>query len=193
MKNTFMIEYDELPVSVNNYLKPTSRMINGKPVAYLYETKNAKDFKKRFKAYLKREIGKQKWEVEQTKDGHWILECVFVQARTNQDNNNYYKILCDSLTEAGVINDDRNILVQTKRVLYDSKNPRFYALLRKADYVGIFNTKESYNNFIKDNCNKCKKDRFKCSVLKKALEGRLQEDDEIIFENDVYKCVKRKQ
>lgn len=186
----FVIEYDDLPVSVNNYLKPTSRMVNGKPVAYLYETKEAKDFKKRFGAYLKREIKKQKWDKEVTKDGHWILQCIFIQSRTNQDNNNYYKILCDSLTEYGVINDDRNILVQTKRVMYDSKRPRFYAVLKKSDYIGVFNNKDSLDKFIENNCSLCKRNKDKCSILKKALEGRIQED--LILENNVYTCSKRK-
>ena len=86
----FVIEFDELPPSNNEYLKPTSRYVNGKPIGYLYETKVAKDFKKRFGAYLQREVNKQNWDKSITATGHWYLDCVFMQARTNQDNNNYF-------------------------------------------------------------------------------------------------------
>lgn len=141
----------------------------------MYESKKAKDWKKRFKAYLKREVRKQKWDLSQTSEGHWVLECVFVQARTNQDNNNYFKILCDALTDIVTI-DDKNLLVQTKKVLYDAKNPRFYALLRPAEYKGVFNSEEHYNKFFESNCLNCKKNSEKCTILRKAKEGRLQED-----------------
>lgn len=188
LNNKFIIQYDVLPISVNNYLKPASRIVNGKPLSYLYETKEAKDFKHRFQAYLKREVKKQNWDLNQTTEGHWILECIFVQSRTNQDNNNYYKILCDSLTGI-VIDDDKNILVQTKRVMYDSKDPKFFAVLKPVEYIGIFKDKEQYGQFIESNCDGCKKDSSKCSLLKKAKEGRIQED--IKMDSNLI-CKKRK-
>lgn len=185
----FLISYDELPISVNNYLKPSAKIVNGKALIHMYESKEAKDFKKRFGAYLKREVTKQKWDKSITSEGHWVLECVFVQSRTNQDNNNYYKILCDTLTGI-VTEDDKNLLVQTKKVMYDAKNPRFYAVLRPADYVGIFNSEDHYNEFIEHNCSLCKKKHESCSILKKAKEGRLQ--DEIVNDKGFNTCQKRK-
>ncbi|MEX3625166.1 RusA family crossover junction endodeoxyribonuclease [Viridibacillus arvi] len=190
MKERFIIQYDVLPISVNNYLKPSSRIVNGKPLAYLYETKEAKDWKKRFGYYLMREIKKQEWDVNTTKDGHWFLDCVFIQSRTNQDNNNYYKLLCDAMTEYGLIVDDKNILVRTQKVMYDSKNPMFYAVLRKAEYVGIFNDNEQYEQFFNSNCLNCKKNHEKCSILKKSKEGRIQED--IIGDDSTKVCLKKK-
>lgn len=172
----FLINYDELPISVNNYLKPSARIVQGKPLAYLYETKESKDWKKRFGAYLKRETKKQNWDKDLTKDGHWYLDCVFYQARTNQDNNNYYKLLCDALTEHGVIQDDKNVLVRTQKIMYDSKSPRFVAVLRQVEYKGIFSSKEQEDEFINANCSLCKKDQSKCAILRKAREGRIQED-----------------
>ncbi|MFJ8247268.1 RusA family crossover junction endodeoxyribonuclease [Peribacillus asahii] len=189
MSETFLIQYDELPISVNNYLKPASRIVNGKPVTYLYETKEAKDFKKRFQAYLKREVKKQNWNMEVTKEGHWVLECVFIQSRTNQDNNNYYKILCDALTDV-VIDDDKNILVRTQRVLYDAKSPRFVAVLKPVEYIGIFKNRAEYGQFLDHNCSTCKKDSNKCAILRKAREGRIQQ--EIHIDGSSYKCSKKK-
>jgi Holliday junction resolvase RusA-like endonuclease len=182
----FEIKYDSTPISVNNYLKPSAVVKGGRAFVHLYETKESKDWKKRFIAYLKREIKKQKWDVEQTKFGHWILECYFVQSRTNQDSHNYFKILCDSLTDAGVINDDKNILVQVKRVLYDSKNPRFYAVLRPAEYIGIFNNKEEYEQFVIDSGLNPKRS----AILRRAREGRIQEEIQRI--NGVLTYIKKK-
>ncbi|MED3976174.1 RusA family crossover junction endodeoxyribonuclease [Priestia megaterium] len=177
--SNFIISYDELPVSVNEYLKPSAKIVNGRPIVHLYETKKAKDFKKRFQAYLKREVKKQGWDKSITDplEGHWILECIFVQSRTNQDNNNYFKILCDSLSGIVTI-DDKNILVRTKKVMYDAKNPRFVAVLKPAEYIGVFNSKEALDEFDRHNCSLCKKDKSKCAILRKAKEGRIQEDIE---------------
>lgn len=173
MNKQFLIKFDELPPSVNNYLRPASRLVNGKPVSYLYETKEAKDFKKRFGAYLKREVKKQGWDINDTKEGHWYLDVVFVQSRTNEDNNNYFKVLCDTMT--GIcIDDDKNLLVRPQMVLYDSKNPSFKAVLRKVNYIGIFKNEESHDSFISSNCLGCKRYNRNCSILKKAKEGRIQ-------------------
>ncbi|MGP0689804.1 RusA family crossover junction endodeoxyribonuclease [Priestia aryabhattai] len=181
----FVMSYDELPISLNSYIRPSARIVNGKALVHMYETKESKDWKKRFQAYLKREVARQKWDIELTKEGHWTLECVFIQSRTNQDNNNYFKVLCDSLTGI-VIEDDKNVLVQTKRVLYDAKHPKFYAVLRPVDYIGIFNNKEAEAEFIVHNCSICNKKQDKCTILRKAREGRIQED----IEGNI--CKKRK-
>ena len=44
----FSFSYDRLPPSNNNYLKPTISRTGGKTYAYMYETKESKDFKKAF-------------------------------------------------------------------------------------------------------------------------------------------------
>lgn len=186
----FLINYDELPISVNNYLKPSAVVKGGKAFVHMYETKESKDWKMRFCAYLKREIKKQNWDKSITAEGHWYLDCVFVQSRTNQDNNNYYKILCDALKEGGVIDDDKNVLVRTQKVMYDAKQPRFMAVLRPVAYSGIFNDDEAYNRFIEHNCSVCKKKTETCAILRKAKEGRVQE--EIIKIEGLDTCQKRK-
>ena len=186
----FIIKYDELPPSVNDYLKTAVRRAGNKHIPYVYETKSSKDFKKRFRAYLQREVRKQGWNKAVTSsDNHWYLDCIFYQARTNQDNNNYYKILCDSLTGI-VIEDDKNILVRTQRVFYDSKNPRFMAVLRPVGYQGIFNDETDYTLFVENNCKNCKRFKKNCSILRKALEGRVQE--EIDINNSIKICKKKR-
>lgn len=169
------MKFDQLPPSVNNYLRPSARIVNGRPMVHMYETSEAKDFKKRFRAYLERLAKKQGWDYNITAQGHWYLDCYFIQARTNQDNNNYYKILCDSLKDI-IVKDDNNLLVRTQRVLYDAKNPRFVAILKPVHYEGVFESKSEYNDFIESNCIGCSRFNRNCSILKKAKEGRLQEE-----------------
>ncbi|MDY7043708.1 RusA family crossover junction endodeoxyribonuclease [Virgibacillus sp. M23] len=187
----FFINYDELPISNNNYLKPRAFLNKktGKINIHMYETQASKDFKKRFRTYLKREVAKQKWDINDTKDNHWYLDCVFIQSRINQDNNNYYKILCDSLTGIVTI-DDKNVLVRTQKVMYDSKNPKFHAVLKPVEYEGIWKDENQFNEFFSVNCMNCKKDFKKCAILRKAKEGRVQED---IPKESMFKiCKKRK-
>lgn len=188
MKDKFVIKFDQLPPSVNEYLKPSARIVNGKDVVHMYETKKAKDFKKRFGAYLKREVKKQNWDIELTKDGHWFLDIIFVQKRTNEDNNNYFKILCDSMKDI-CIDDDKNLLVRPQWVMYDAKNPCFKAVLHKVNYIGIFKDENEHNSFVDNNCIGCKRYNRNCSILRKAKEGRIQE--EITTINRFKTCAKR--
>ena len=187
----FIISYDELPISVNNYIKPSAIVKGGKAFVHMYETQASKDWKKRFQAYLKREVKKQKWDKSITADKHFYLDCIFYQARTNQDNNNYYKILCDALTGI-VTEDDKNVLVRTQRVMYDSKQPRFVAVLKPVEYTGIFKDQEQYIEFLEHNCINCKKDNTKCAILRKAKEGRVQDDIKLLENGIHHVCEKRK-
>lgn len=189
MKERFIIQYDILPVSVNNYLRPSAIIKDDKAVIHMYETMEAKNWKKRFIAYCKREVKKQNWDMSITSDGHWYLDCIFYQSRTNQDNNNYYKVLCDSLTGTVII-DDKNVLVRTQKVMYDTKSPRFVAVLKPVEYTGIFKDEEQFNQFQNSNCFQCKKNVDKCTILKKAKMGRIQQD--IGLKSGLYACEKRK-
>ncbi|WP_260866682.1 RusA family crossover junction endodeoxyribonuclease [Bacillus pumilus] len=188
MKESFVIKYDQLPPSVNNYLRPSVRIVDGRPVVHMYETKEAKDFKKRFCAYLKREVKKQDWNVNITKEGHWYLDVVFIQSRTNEDNNNYFKILCDSMKDL-CIDDDKNLLVRPQWVMYNAKKPSFKAVLHKVDYIGVFKDKRTHDEFIESNCLGCKRYKRNCSILRKSQEGRVQ--SEISLQGNSYTCDKR--
>src|SRR5699024_10837209 len=107
-----------------------------------------------------------------------------------QDCNSYYKIMLDSMTDY-IIADDKNVLPRTMRVVYDSKNPRFYAKLHRSDSHGIWENKDKFNQFYQSSCALCTKDKDKCSFLKKALEGRINEEA-IPFKHGFEKCNKIK-
>lgn len=172
----FKLSFDRLPVSNNEYLRASIQYTtDDKPYVHYYETKKSKDFKKIYREALLREVHKTNWDKQQTEDGHWYLECTFRQSRTNQDSNNYFKVLLDSLT-GYVIMDDKNVLPRVHKVTYDSKNPGFQIALRKVEYVGLFKNRDSRERMIEDKCNTCKFFRSgKCSVLKQITEGRENE------------------
>lgn len=174
MTDQFKITLDILPPSINEYLAPGIRYIGGKPTPYTYETTRSKEFKRYFRMCLQREMEKQNWDRSVTSEGHWYLECIFVQSRTNQDCNNYFKILLDAMT-GYIITDDKNILPRVHKVTYDSKNPSFSIVLRKVEYEGLFSSAKIKDEFI-SKCSDCR--YFKnggCAILKKISEGRENE------------------
>lgn len=167
----FKITLDMLPPSNNDYLKPGIQYKGGKAYPYMYESKKSKDFKKYFRSCLQREILRQSWDRSKTSDGHWYLECSFTQSRINQDCNNYFKILLDSMT-GYVIMDDKNILPRVHKVTYNAKHPHFTIVLRKVEYIGLFSNEEKRQKFLE----KCKDCRYfrdgQCAILKQISEGR---------------------
>lgn len=179
--------FNQLPPSNNEYLKPAVNNTVARPYAYMYESQKSKDFKKIFREALMREIKKQGWDKEETAEGHWYLECKFVQSSKAQDCNNYFKILLDSLT-GYIIKDDKNILPRVHKVTYSKENPSFTFVLRKANYIGLFKDEGAKNDFIEANCASCRFNRNgSCSLLKKIIDGR-----EIAEYNPIAnKCTKR--
>lgn len=170
----FKITLDILPPSDNEYLVPGIQYKGGKAYPYKYESKVSKDFKKYFRSCLQREILRQSWDKSKTDDGHWYLECSFTQSRTNQDCNNYFKILLDAM-KGYVIMDDKNILPRVHQVTYNPKNPHFTILLRKVEYIGLFKNEEKRKEFL-EGCQDCRFFRNgQCSILKKISEGRENE------------------
>lgn len=169
-----------IPVSVNHYIKPrTFITLKGKtPIANvtMYETKEAKDYKKKFKKYVLEEIKKQNYILTPTKTQHFYIDCVFYFERTDQDPNNYFKLPLDAITETQLIwLDDNTTCERVNAIYYDSKNPRIEIIIKPVDYVGIFPTVNHLNEF-KSKCTTCSRNKRNCSILNKAIEGRIQEE-----------------
>jgi hypothetical protein len=99
--------------------------------------------------------------------------------------DNLKKLTQDSITEAGCVwIDDTYCLPRTQRVLIDADNPRLEVVLSVAEYIGIFDNENCFNEFINTYCKQCKRYSNNCSILNKALEGRIQKDVE------GFKCLK---
>lgn len=165
-------------ISVNHYM---SYRVVGRRV-HLYKPKTTKDFEKEFGTYVESEIKKQGW-VKPPKNKLVIMEAIFYFPRIDMDTQNYFKSLSDIMTSSGVWEDDNVVMEKVERIYYDKKNPRIELKIYPSEFVGIFNNKEEYNEFV-SKCVKCKRYKRNCSILKKALEGRIQ--DEIVRN----KCLK---
>jgi crossover junction endodeoxyribonuclease RusA len=167
-----------IPPSVNHYLAPRPYIIyvNKKPKAMvsMYETTEAKEYKKQFSEYVQQEVQMQNWDMELTRNKHYYLDCIFYFERIDQDEQNYFKCLCDSMNGIVYI-DDNYILTRTNAVYYDNKNPRIELVIYPVEYIGIFPTQEHLEEF-EIRCEKCKRYKNNCSILRKAKEGRIQEE-----------------
>lgn len=169
-----------IPVSVNHYIKMRSFItyVSGKPKAMstLYETAEAKKYKKDFVKYIQEQVKIQGWNLIPNKTQHFYIDCVFYFDRIDKDANNYFKLLLDSITETQLIwIDDNTTCERVNGIYYDFKNPHIDISIYPVDYVGIFPTVNQLEGF-KSNCIGCKRYKNNCSILSKAIEGRVQEE-----------------
>ena len=180
-----------IPVSVNHYLKPRSFIIykNGKPIPQvtMYETAEAKKYKKVFIKYVREQVISQSWVKSDNKFQKYYVDCMFFFPRIDMDSNNTYKLMLDSITESECVwIDDTQACERNQGIFYDSANPRIELMLHPVDFVGIFPTNEQLQIF-ESNCLTC--NRYKngrCSIYIKSIEGR------IIEEVQDFKCGKFK-
>ena len=165
-----------IPLSVNHYLGTRAILKNGKPMAMVYETGEAKKYKKEFIDYIHKQIKEQNWDLPVNSTQHFYCDCVFYFDRIDKDCNNYFKLLLDSITESESIWEDDNVVCErVNRIYYDSSNPRIELEIYPVEYIGIFDSYEQLDCF-EDKCKTCKRYGRNCSILKKAKEGRIQEE-----------------
>lgn len=208
-KNTLNLTIP-IPPSINNgYLKPrafmqynpkTKKMI---PMAQMYETKEAKDFKRHCITLLKREVERKNFKPNSTKS-FFFIEWTWFFKTVKNDTNNRLKVPIDSISEFGdkyenlrIWEDDNLSMNIDKRIYYDTNNPRVELELYEAPFIGIFDNQEDLDNFISTYCNNCKKgnkigQKGGCSIYKKATQSRIQEEIDINFETGEKICNKIK-
>ena len=141
----------------------------------MYETMEAKKYKENFAQYIKREVKKQNFRAIRDKKKHYYCDCIFYFDRIDRDANNYFKLLLDAITDSQCIWIDDNVVCErVNAIYYDASNPRIELEIYPVSYVGIFHSKKAANAF-KARCTSCKKYLDgRCSILKKAFEGRIQ-------------------
>lgn len=182
-----------IPVSVNHYLKPRGIVKynkKGRPYALviMYETAEAKKYKKQFANYIKEQAKLQGWKHKPNKTQHFYVDCVFYFDRIDMDSNNYFKLLMDAITDSKIVWLDDNVACErVQGIFYDKENPRIEIAISPVDYIGVFKSQEQLDRF-EINCIQCRRYlEGRCSILKKAIEGRIQEE----IQNN--KCKKFKQ
>jgi len=169
-----------IPVSVNRYLKPRSFImyVGGKATAQvsMYETAEAKAYKKNFIKYLKEQVKLQRWKMSENRFQKYFVDCTFYFPKTNMDSNNTYKLMLDSITQSECIwLDDIQSCERTQGIFYDTLNPRVEITISPVNFVGVFPTIEQLEQF-ESNCITCSRYKNNCSLLTKAREGRIQEE-----------------
>lgn len=163
-------------ISVNHYLAYRTIIKNGKPMAMSYKTKEAKNFQKKFEQYVKEQVKIQNWDLPVDSAQHFYVDAVFYFPRLDMDCNNYFKVSLDSLTNTGLIWADDNVVCErVQRIYYDSSNPRIEFTIYPVDYIGVFDNQEQLDEF-EDKCKTCSRYKRNCSILKKAKDGRIQEE-----------------
>lgn len=173
-------------ISVNHYM--SYRAVGRRVMAY--KPKETKAFEKTFGDYIKEEMKKQHW-IKPVKGKFVIMDTIFYFPRVDQDAQNYFKSICDIMTDVGVWEDDNIVCEHVKRIYYDSKNPRIEIHIYEADTIGIFDNIEEYEEF-KERCSDCNRFKRSCSLHNKALESRIQEEITRDKDNN-WKCNKFKQ
>jgi hypothetical protein len=116
----------------------------------------------------------KEWDYDFTLENYLYLDVIIYFNRKGRDDNNTYKLLCDSL-EKIVYDNDSRVLIRTQKILYDTVNPRIKVHLYPVEYIGIFNNEQELYTFEK-NCQGCKRYKNNCSILKQAKEGRIQKE-----------------
>lgn len=176
MENKKLFLVSPIPPSVNHYLAYRVINKNGKPMAMSYKTSEATKYQKDFKEYVKQEVTKQGWNLIPNKEQHFYIDAVFYFDRTDRDCNNYFKCSLDAITDTGLIWIDDNVTCErVQRVYYDSKNPRIEFTIYPVDYIGVFDNEKDKQIF-ESKCQTCSRYKRNCSILKKAIEGRIQDD-----------------
>jgi Holliday junction resolvase RusA-like endonuclease len=166
-----------VPCSVNHYIKPRAFIKNGKAQVTLYETKEAKKYKKDFTGYVIDQIKEQGFNFKLNNKQHFYVDCIFFFDQIDMDANNYFKLLLDSITDTKRIWLDDNVVCErVQGIYYDVNNPRIEIEIFPVDYIGVFSNQEQLESF-ESNCIHCNRYRErKCSILTKAIEGRIQDE-----------------
>lgn len=151
----------------------------------VYLKKEGKDYKKRMVKYIQSEVNKQNWN---RIDGKFVyMDEIVYSNRKGRDADNMKKLQQDCITESEVVwEDDSWCLPRTKRIIIDKYNPRIELVITYAPFIGIFDNEEMLHKF-KIKCVRCTRYNNNCSILKKAIDNRVQ--PEIVD----FKCSKFKQ
>lgn len=145
-------------------------------MAMSYKTAEATKYQKEFVKHVKEEVKKQNYTLEPNKLQHFYIDAIFYFDRTDKDPNNYWKCMLDAITDTKLIwVDDNTTCERVQRIYYDSKNPRVELEIYPVDYIGVFDDASQLEKF-ESNCIRCKRYKRNCSILRKAKEGKIQEE-----------------
>lgn len=169
----------EVPTSLNqlyiNEYKYNPKTRKYEPTPNRILSKEGQACKLRLMKYAKKQMVGQDWDYEFTKTNYIYMDVVIYFSKKGRDDNNIYKILCDSLEKIAYENDSR-VLIRTQRIYIDKNNPHIEVTLSPVEFVGVFDNIAQFKAF-EENCKSCSNYRNgSCSVLKDSLENRIREE-----------------
>lgn len=166
----------QVPPSVNHYLAYRAILSkSGRPIGTSYCTAEAKRYRKYFTEYVTEQVSVQGWDLTPNPKQHFYMDGWFYFPRADMDANNYWKIAIDAITDTQKIWIDDNVVCErVQKVMYDPENPRVEFVIKPVDYIGIFDNAEQLDQFIDNNCIGCKNFKRNCSLLNRAIDGRIQ-------------------
>ena len=174
-----------IPPSVNHYTAHRVVMKGGRPLAIVYKTKEAVAYQTEFKKTVAQAVEEQGWKTDLDNPKHIYVDAVFYMDKKHRDCNNTWKCMLDAITETELVwKDDDIVCERVNKIVYDADNPRVELYIHYDEYVGIFDNEDQLETFKNDNCIGCKRYKRSCTLLRNAIEGRVQE------EIDGYICTK---
>lgn len=165
-----------IPESVNHYFRYRAFIKDGKATAMGYKTSKASEYQESFATYVADQVKQQGWVLDNNKHQHYYVDASFYFARTDKDPNNYWKLLLDAITRTGVVWPDDNVTCErVNKICYDTENPRIELEIYPVEYIGIFDSADTLARF-ENRCTGCNRYSRNCSILRRAKEGRIQDD-----------------
>lgn len=124
--------------------------------------------------HIRQEVERQKWEYIENRF-LYMDEIVYLN-RKGRDSDNLKKLQQDCITESEVVwSDDSWVLPRTNRILIDSDDPRIELVITPTEFIGIFDN-EKIAKVFEHRCKNCRRYKNNCSILRKALETRIQKE-----------------
>lgn len=165
-----------IPPSVNHYLAYRTVNRGGKTLAMSYKTAEAKAYQRDFMQYVAGECDRQGWTGVPDPAQHFYVDAVFYFPQVDLDANNYFKVMLDAITDTGRVWADDNVVCErVQAIYYTSRDPRIEIVIHPVDYIGIFKDRAHLDEF-ESGCVGCRRYARNCSILRKAKEGRIQDE-----------------
>ena len=195
LKDNKLYFTSDVPPSTNHYNSWRVIQMRGKNMPSAYPSKEYKSFKKSFRPYLEEMMGDIDWDILPTKDTHYYLDIVMYFDRRDKDPNNYFKCPMDVMNEIVYV-DDRTIISRVARMYYTNNldcPPHFEYELYPVDYIGIWDSQNEYDIFLK-RCLTCRNYKdHKCKRLSEFETYKYTKDFDMKTRQCLgYKCVKTK-
>lgn len=177
-----------IPPSVNKYLNYRVQRVNGRVFVQAYKSAETVTYENIFKGIVQDAMREYNW-VQPEKGKYIVVEAIFYFPRLGFDSNNHWKVPLDVFSYAGVYGDDSSAIERVQRVYVDKENPRVEFTIKVSEIVGIFDDEKHLEDFKNFNCRFCTKDSNKCSIMKEALQNKINREN---IDLDSLNCLRKK-